>query len=289
MKKSSMFLCDTTNVDYAYIDEEGNIIGGSIRPKFIVTGRVDGKENVVVDFSTIKKTLKKLIDDQGEGFDHKLWWIEGVSKGTIYFPGINTVSIETPKLTISGPKNIVRIHKSQSEFKDYLTSKLRDLYPLVDIDLTIDYSTNFDLPEDISTAAYSFRYVHGLRDSTSWGCQNIAHGHLSYICAKSKFKSVELDMLMMEIATELDKTVFIWDSNFNSKAVAIDYLCERGYMKMSFKDHQKIKVLDTETTVEHLVEYVWKTWQKELQKLDVEMLYVSEGLSKGAVKFADVL
>jgi hypothetical protein len=33
---------------------------------------------VVIDFSTVKKTIKKVIDDPEKGFDHKLWWFERI-------------------------------------------------------------------------------------------------------------------------------------------------------------------------------------------------------------------
>ena len=77
--RSTMFLSDVTVLDHAYIDDSGFIVGGSFHPCFNVSGEIDGTEQVVVDFSAIKKQIKALIDSKETGYDHKLWIIEGFS------------------------------------------------------------------------------------------------------------------------------------------------------------------------------------------------------------------
>ena len=276
---SSMWLGDTTNIDYSYINELGEIVGGSIRPKFVVTGKVDPVEQVVVDFSAIKKAIKKLIDDPERGFDHKMWWIDGVSRGTIeYVNGM--VYVKTPCVEISGPENIVRRVTSESELEDYLTAELSKQYPGVDIEIECHATYTFDVMPQMNTNTHSFRYVHGLRESTSWGCQNIAHGHLSYLAAEVDGDTLAANMLLSKIAANLDNTVFIWENN-NVSPRKIEYTCSRGEMKMEVLN-QKTVVLGTESTVEHLVDYVAQEWGDELEKVNIKKLYVSEGLSKGA-------
>jgi hypothetical protein len=73
MKKSTMFLANLSVVDHAVLIPEGLIRGNSHNPSFEVSGVVDEVENVVCDFSTIKKRMKQLIDDHDMGFDHKCW------------------------------------------------------------------------------------------------------------------------------------------------------------------------------------------------------------------------
>lgn len=281
MIKSSMFLGDTTNVDHAYIDNEGYVVGGSYRPKFTVTGVVDPVENVVVDFSAVKKSLKSAIDDPEEGFDHKLWWIDGISVGNITFT-TDTVSIVTPKVKISGPKNIVRVVATPTSFNDYCLAALQKKYPAVDIELDTTLTTNFDLMPHMNSTPYMFRYVHGLKESTSWGCQNIGHGHLSYIAAETT-DILSTDLLLAKIAVDLDRVIFAWTNNMGAEN-RIEYYCERGSMSMEFVGDVKLVKLATETTVEFLVDYIVDCYRQQLTEAGVKTLFVSEGLSKGAYK-----
>lgn len=279
---SSLFLADTTNIDHAYIDDRGMIVGGSYRPKFIVTGKVDPVENVVVDFSTIKKSLKAIIDDKDEGYDHKLWWYSGWSKGDIVISG-DRVVIETPFLRIETPRNAVTIISPEDGFEEYLIRKARDIYPDVDLSIATEMTQTFDEMPQFTTGAHSFRYVHGLKDSTSWGCQNIGHGHLSYIAARTNGDVgtiIASERVLSRIADEVNDTIFVWRDNLVDDGIV--YECSRGRMSMMFKQDVKHVVLDTETTVEHLVDYIADTYRDDLIKAGVEELFVSEGLSKGA-------
>jgi hypothetical protein len=47
---------------------------------FALSLQIPSTEKVVVDFSTVKKSIKEIIDHKETGFDHKLWVIEGWSK-----------------------------------------------------------------------------------------------------------------------------------------------------------------------------------------------------------------
>lgn len=284
--QSSMFLGDTTNIDHAYIDENGVVVGGSYRPKFFVTGDIDPVENVVVDFSTIKKTLKAIIDDKVSGYDHKLWWINGVSEGEISFVE-DQVHIITPYVNITGPKDIVKLIDGDVDeyFVKELTVLLNQKYPNVNITIENTMTTTFDLMPHVNSDAFRFRYVHGLKESTSWGCQNIAHGHLSYIAAETT-NELATNMLLAGIASTLDGSVFVWHDNItghdqDGSMVTVEYTSGRGHMKMEVHDSLVVPI-ETETTVEHLVEFVAAEYGEMLRNAGVTRLHVSEGLSKGA-------
>lgn len=299
--RSSMFVNDCTNIDHAYINKDGRIIGGSYRPKFIVSGEIDPHEEVVVDFSTIKKSLKKLIDDLDNGFDHKLWWIDGFSSGKIQFNPDNTVHIKTQHVEITGPSNIVRVVASENDIvsafvypgqvqyvlTEYLENELAKIYPNVDISVVTELDTTFDVHPFVNSECHSFRYVHGLKHSSSFGCTNISHGHLSYLAASIKLNAnkLDVDFLLRRIADELDKKVFIWDDNVvrnDQQCAYLTYKCVRGDMSMEVSQDQAV-IVNTETTVEHLVDYIADRWYNDLKKLGVSKLWCSEGLSKGAV------
>lgn len=294
--KSKLFLSDISVVDHGFINYRGQVIGGSFNPGFVVTGSVDETEKVVVDFSTIKKDLKKLIDRHvddaySNGFDHKVWFIEGYSQGTctlidryyhiatdactLVLP-IDAVKIITP---IDGLEPTYSIEYIQKAFEQYLTEELIKIYPLVEVE--VECFNNIDTHKINKTQIdFMFTYSHGLKDSTSYGCQNIAHGHLSFIQSEKSDVPVEHIRKMQQVASDLGGAVFINRENIvfqDDSVIQIQYTTERGEFFASYKTTEnKLIVLDTETTIEYLAEYVKNTY-------NVTGFYISEGLSKGCV------
>lgn len=289
---SILFLSDLTVVDHAYIDHRGNVVGGSFNPSFFVNGELDPVEQVVVDFSAVKKQIKQIIDHKETGFDHKLWFIKGYSHGKITFYGEtkSRVLIETPTTILDIPANAVKVLSAYA-YNDLaigvlmgaeVEAGLNELHP-VDITVQCVNNTNCHVPTS-NTDISLFRYTHGLKDSTSWGCKNIAHGHLSYIQLQSYVDSLTLSG---QIAADIDDAVFVNKANIvddNSATISIAYTVEdRGRFYCAYqKSAYKIFVLETETTVEHLVEYVAAKYHDALVENGVTMLLMSEGLSKGA-------
>lgn len=334
---STMFLNHVTVVDHAYIDPAGRVIGGSHHPSFHVRGCPDPIEKVVVDFSAVKKDIKAAIDAYEGGFDHKLWIIEGWSKATILPSDKDThIVVDTPKVRIELPVNDVKVislgsladtdldqsyeHSlSPNIVKDvageayaaHVQAALQEKYPNVQISVTCINSEQFHIPLDsyrdnfrATTSALPFRYVHGLRDSTSHGCKNIAHGHLSFLQIRAGREysitaapNCDFDVLLDKLRSQIDGCIFVrrdniidlrFDSTNNRMVLEIGYTTPRGDFKMTCYQHlsdkgqndQPIHVLDTETTVEFLAEFVATQLGRHFKH---HMVYVSEGLSKGAI------
>lgn len=324
-----MFLSDLTVLDHAYIDANGFVVGGSFNPCVNVSGKIDEVERVVVDFSAIKKNLKALIDDKHTGYDHKLWIIEGFSNThdivlTEEIEGLEDVgilTITTPEVTLKIPRSAIKVVKRINNMtpdysyeyigksiSQYLTERLAELYPNVNIEAEVFITEHFHSyypasTDGIITDCVPFRYTHGLRNSTSWGCQNIAHGHLSYIrliCDKINetefdnyddylFTIKKVEELANSIATDLNNAVFIDKENvvtFNEHGVQIEYNSRnRGTFAAIYSHHHKTLILDTETTIEFIVEYVKTQYLDMFKDLGVTSFMVSEGLSKGAIAY----
>ena len=309
--RSAMFLSDLTVVDHAYIDDHGKLIGGSFNPSFIVSGEVDEVEHVVVDFSTIKKDIKGLIDHNDFGFDHKLWIIDGWSHATIELMdniGEDRYLITTPFNEFNVPVNAVKvIDRSDASsynveeigkaFEFFVAGELNRMYPDVEIHVSCINNTNrHTIADDEAGNLHTteFRYAHGLKDSTSWGCQNIAHGHLSFVQVLNFNHNItgllNLRCAIIDLAKE--NIIFVKRENVvveNEDNLYVSYQSHsRGPFSATLgKEHQNIIVLDTETTIEHLVDFIADRLSDELQALvkadnDPLILFVSEGLSKGA-------
>ncbi|TBR56916.1 hypothetical protein B4U84_26075 [Westiellopsis prolifica IICB1] len=297
LNEVSIFLSGVTVVDHAYIDNQGNIVGGSFNPGFLVTGKIDPVEKVVVDFSTIKKTIKGLLDERLTGFDHKLWILEGYSKCKKEFQE-DRVSIQSASLQLNIPSNALKVFDANKysikeielAFDQYLNQKLAVLYPGVKVKCFNTINSQQLIPSQYPVSY--FTYCHGLKNSTSWGCQNNSHGHLSFISLlgeqtdKQQVGSTELFTLQKEIAKELDRTIFLWKDNLTLQKndwVTIEYATEdRGYFLAEYcTKRNKLAFLNTETTVEFLANYVCYRWKNELNSTGATVVALSEGLSKG--------
>jgi 6-pyruvoyl-tetrahydropterin synthase len=306
MSKATMFLNQISVVDHAYINDEGVVVGGSFNPDFIVSGEIDPVEQVVIDFSTVKKDIKHYIDHKESGFDHKLWFIVGYSKGSIEeridYKGSPYFRIKTPAFDADVPVNAVKIFTATEyslesigqAFTDYLQVTMQTKYPTIQIECnnttiahinnSVRSANNGILPTVVSEPSY-FTYVHGLKDSTSWGCQNNSHGHLSFLQLEPV--NTKTILFQQQIANILDGVVFLKEENIVSHIgnwIGIDYTTERGRFVARY-DTSKIKVvvLQTETTIEHLVAHIADTFKDVFEEFGVSRIYMSEGLSKGAV------
>lgn len=287
--ESTIFLNQITVIDHAFVGPDGLIYGGSWLPDFFVTGEVSADESVVVDFSTIKKDIKSLIDDEEIGFDHKLLFFEGISKGMCVVNGTE-IKISSEHISYTGPFDSVKIVKERTPteaLQNFVQEGLRHKYgPSIKVRVKLNLDRVHGLEHG---AQHFFRYVHGLKSSTSWGCGNIVHGHLSFLEAIGG-EPLSTKMLLNQIASTLDKVMFIYKENIIDQSdshITIGYdstVCGRGPFRLTFNPNfMKFAILDTETTIEHLVEFVETHWGNTLRMHGIKALLVSEGLSKGAV------
>lgn len=287
-----------TTIDYATIDHLGRLVGGSMSPAFEIRGEVDTDEQVVIDFSTCKKQIKSIIDDKVLGIDHKLVIGPWTDKNISVVSDGKDVNLKTKDWDIVLPANAIHFAGNMPTVgsvydnlafaevvSKLVNTELVKTHPSVTVDVfcnqtiqRIDYSV---------THAAPFRYVHGLKSSTSWGCQNIAHGHYSYVTINAE-DEVDGNLLAQKIASDLNDTVFVYDKNiinhWDSRLIQFGYKTERGEFKMTQTSfNPKIMILPVETTVENLAEQIWTLYAKELKDVGTYELIVSEGLSKGAI------
>ena len=300
MSTATMFYAQPTVIDHAYINEKGQVVGGSFQPDFLISGKLDPQESVVVDFGTGKKQLKGWIDHKECGFDHKLWLINGFSDFKLRsyegVAGAEMYQIETPALTLWVPQDAVKLVDAAEGEVYGSRNACRWIGEVVSekMGLTV-VARNGGKKHTVADSragqyAMNFTYVHGLKDSTSWGCVNLAHGHDSFIQATpdaGQGRMDDVDSLICNISEELDGTIFIKRENVlyeDSCELTVSFVHnERGAFKATYrKDWCKLVVLETETTVELLMEYVLDRWGKQLKDAGAIELFLSEGLSKGA-------
>ena len=291
---STIFIDNITVVDYAYISNTGEIEGNSFNLSCEVSGHTDNDEQVVIDFSTLKKTIKELIDG-ADGFDHKLWILDGYSQSIVKTDGTNTY-IHTPSVNMTLPNNAVKMLYCKNlgelwkemaniailNIDEFLQTNLFMLYPNLDLEVTCSLSSNTS-----RDAIFTFHYSHGLKNSTSYGCQNIAHGHESFIDFYfDSYKVVNYGELEKTV-NDFNKTYFAWKENVideTSDELEIGYETPRGKFSIIFqKSKNKIVIMERETTIENLIRYYVDKNRDVLDKNGVTRVYMSEGLDKGSI------
>lgn len=311
MNCSNLFLHHVTLIDAAYIDQNGRPVGISIDPVFTVHGALNGDEQVVEDFGKVKKLIKELIDDRETGFDHKLlvddtfWSVDSTEGRT---------TLSTLHLHVGVPDNAVRrvprllgsctgvTNLLYARLEESITQYVNDALQTRGLPFTVSAYVPEPKPVDTTAllAAHGFnpneacvsrifRYTHGLPKSTSWGCQNILHGHTSFlVLAGGNHKQTSLAQL---IASRLDQS-YIYERELATyedtllNGTGLEYSTERGqfslHLGMALSD--RAIGLPAAPTIENIVEWVTLEYRRELQEAGVRFVGVSEGLWKGAYR-----
>lgn len=300
IKTATMFFDNVTDLDCAVLSGQ-DILGRSYRVQAEVTGPVETEEQVVIDFSACKKEMKRLIDDVELGFDHKFiaCTAEDFDGAFDKKPnGVERSYISTESFSATGDPVMFQLIDSESNqgIETSLRIAIEELLSvglakLVDLDIgEIDVSVT--LVPCLSITAGQFRlpfnYVHGLKNSTSFGCQNIIHGHSSFIEAfDGNGFPITLTKLIeiFDIPFDANYIVTTKDNLVDSDdgITRIEYESKgRGTFKL--ETTQDTWVLDyPDTTVENLASYIAVKNLSSLRAAGVSKIRVSEGLSKGAV------
>lgn len=300
---SSIFFNKISVVDHSRIDSLGESIGGSYNLNFtasLPSGKM-GEEQVVVDFSSGKKDVKKIIDqhlfayDQSDnGWDHKTW--VPIDNPIILF-SIKTFSdkfpigiVETPFLKMQGALDAFKLIKTpylanpHIEMTEYIQKNLAPGPDGVKYNILLDEDP---YPSVLHQARYQamriFRYEHGLRHSTSYGCKNILHGHLSFV----RVGHVE-EAIANHIAESLANylhNAYIYHKDIRRGDV-FSYSTSRGDFSLEFKQVKKTIELNVEPTIENIFDHTVREFKSKTENArlmrGVTFIEISEGLQKGA-------
>jgi len=323
MLQATMFYTDLTQIDFAYVSDAGSIVGMSVSLQIKVKGNVDPVESVVIDFSTFKKDIKSVVDGT-KGLDHKLLLsetlcpslllaVEGEDEDNLivtfgtkalegFMPKGATIihNVDTTDMDTSTQLNETRLLRAVVE--SHLTEIISEYFADNNIDATAEVSAVIHgldtkqngLPVCGGEQLYAefFSYSHGLKDSTSYGCQNIAHGHRSYIAFEcvgdNYYMSRKAHALRARIARDIDGAMLINQENilFNdetSPEFTIGYTTGRGAFELVIKrEEQKHIIMPHETTCEFIAMWVNEHYGARLKAFGIKTVFISEGVNKGS-------
>jgi len=269
---SSIFFRNLTCCDGAIITSEGKVEGRSYHVSAEVTGKVTEDESVVLDFSAGKKQIKSWIDDNVQGFDHKLV-INPRSKCVVKNVSPGMVLITTPYLEAKLPLDAIQ-YSTDYDLSHSIQSLLTYNMPEYKFKIYLDQ-------KGFTNSTVYFNYAHGLKNSSSYGCQNALHGHTSFVevVSGNGYFDTETER---KVANLFHNKILLFKENI-VKVDGNTYYTEfetakRGTMKVKYVDTPVI-ILDTESTIEYMIEHAAKTCYNDLKG---KTLMISEGLQKGS-------
>ena len=287
-----LFVNNLTVIDFSYLDVQRGLVGESLIVDINLKGELD-HQSMVMDFSKVKKEIKKYID---ETIDHALvvpWdspYISYHSKGLTAGVTLRTDGGEVD-CYVSGPVKAFCPIQSMTINKDilekWLTTRINSIMPA-----NIE-SVLVSLREEHVDGHY-YHYAHGLKKHEG-NCQRIAHGHRSAIrifIDGKRHTSWEMfwaerwrDCYLMseeDVVIDFSKLSSDAQNIASENLIASSYISTQGRFELLIR-HGRVEILPCDTTIERIAHYI----HQEMLYLQPDLLNVVvhayEGIEKGAI------
>lgn len=274
---NQLFVDNLTVIDFAYLDRQRGLVGESWIVDVVLGGELD-EQGMVFDFSNVKRTIKRVIDER---VDHRLVIparYQGLSQ-----------SEDTPgqfRWHLTDGTHID--HRSPSEAVVWLESDR--VVPSVVAGL-LEKELQAVLPANVSSVEISLReeeidgayyhYVHGLKKHLG-NCQRIAHGHRSRLQIwLNDQRNAQLEQQWAErwadiyLATEED-TIALNDGQYE-----FAYTARQGEFRLSMPA-SRCYLMNTDTTVEFIADHLAAEIHQQHPQASVKVK-AFEGVNKGAI------
>lgn len=277
-----LFVDNLTVIDFAYLDPARGLVGESWIADVVLGGELD-EQGMVFDFSNVKRTIKRVIDER---VDHRLVIPRG-------YEGV-AWSEETPDTFTWTLTDGTRItHRSPDEAVVWLSAERvvpsavaalleRELMAVLPGNVT---DVEIHLREDVIEDAY-YHYVHGLKKHLG-NCQRIAHGHRSPIrIDRNGHRDYDLEKRWatlwrdIYVGSEEDVTRR-WVDEHGSAYVTFEYEANQGEFALTLPE-QRVYMMSTDTTVELIAAHMADQLKAEFPE-DTIRVKAYEGVGKGAI------
>lgn len=277
-----LFVDNLTVIDFAYLDASRGLVGESWIVDVVLGGELDD-QGMVFDFSNVKRTIKRVIDER---VDHRLVIPGGYS-------GLEWSEDEPDSFLWHLKDGRYIVHRSPDEAVVWLSSdrvvpsavaslleqELRAVLPanVTDVEIT--------LREDVIEGAY-YHYVHGLKKHLG-NCQRIAHGHRSPIrIDRNGHRDRDLENRWAKlwqdiyVGSEEDVTQR-WVTENGTAYVTFEYEANQGEFALTLPE-RRVYMLDSDTTVELIAAHIAEQLKAEFPE-DIIRVKAYEGVGKGAI------
>ncbi|NWN91574.1 6-pyruvoyl tetrahydropterin reductase [Marinobacter adhaerens] len=276
-----LFVDNLTVIDFAYLDPARGLVGESWIADVVLGGELDD-QGMVFDFSNVKRTIKRVIDER---VDHRLVIprdYQGLSR-----------SEETPDtFTWRLTDGTYIIHRSPDEAVVWLAAEHttasavatlleRELMAVLPANVT---SVQISLREENIQGPY-YHYVHGLKKHLG-NCQRIAHGHRSPIrIDRNGQRDEALERTWakswQDIYVGSDEDVARRHVDAGTAYITFEYEANQGEFALTLPE-ARVYMMDTDTTVEFIAAHIADQLKAEFPS-DTILVKAYEGVGKGAI------
>lgn len=277
-----LFVKKLTVIDFSYLDPQRGLLGESWLVDIELAGSLD-HQGMVLDFSDVKKKVKKLIDDD---FDHKLIIPTGFSGCHTEIQGKRLfnrfITKDGRQIEHAAPESAYYQLDAEQVTAESLaiaiTDSLRRLLPDNVEDVTLRL-----YPEQLNSPYY--HYSHGLKHHGG-NCQRIAHGHRSKIEIFENGAHIEeLEREWSEkwrdiyIGTESD--ILRRFSRDGMDYIQFHYTACQGQFELTLPA-ACCYLVNIDSTVENLAQHIADSLARQHPQRPLTV-YAYEGVDKGAI------
>ncbi|HTN35099.1 MAG TPA: 6-carboxytetrahydropterin synthase [Marinobacter sp.] len=277
-----LFVDNLTVIDFAYLDPIRGLVGESWIADIVLGGDLDD-QGMVFDFSDVKRTIKRVIDEQ---VDHCLVIPSQYS-------GLTRSEHEPDTFRWALTNGTHIVHQSPQEAVVWLPAEQIDrsaVASLLERELIAALPENVVsveviLREEVIEGAY-YHYAHGLKKHLG-NCQRIAHGHRSLIRIDrngQRAQDLERDWAArwqdIYVGTEADIAGRNVDES-GVKHITFAYESNQGAFALTLPESQ-VYLIDTDTTVELIAAHIADQIKAEFPA-DTIRVKAYEGVGKGAM------
>ena len=245
-----LFVDNLTVIDFAYLDPSRGLVGESWIADVVLGGALDD-QGMVFDFSNVKRTIKRVIDER---VDHRLVIparYQGLSQSEDTPGQFRWHLTDGTHIDHRSPSEAVVWLESDRVVPSVVAELLeRELKAVLPANVT---SVEINLREEEIDGAY-YHYVHGLKKHLG-NCQRIAHGHRSPIRVdRNGHRDYDLEnhwaALWRDIYVGSEEDVARREVDADGTTyITFEYEANQGEFGLTLPE-SRVYMMDTDTTVE---------------------------------------
>ena len=277
-----LFVDNLTVIDFAYLDPSRGLVGESWIVDVVLGGELDD-QGMVFDFSNVKRTIKRVIDER---VDHRLVIPEryaGLTRSNSQPQTFRWALSDGTSITHTSPDEAVVWLASErvlpSAVSDLLQQELRAVLPGNVTDIQIH------LREDEIEGAY-YHYVHGLKKHLG-NCQRIAHGHRSPIrIDRAGHRDRDLEREWAKLWEDIyvgseEDVARRWVAEDGTPYIHFEYEANQGEFSLTLPERH-VYMLNSDTTVEWIAAHIADRLKARYPE-DAITVKAYEGVGKGSI------
>ena len=273
-----LFVDNLTIIDCSVLHPRRGLIGASWKVSVELAGSLD-QQSMVFDFSKVKKTIKRWIDDK---VDHKLvvprdyenCRLNRTDKQCIVEFETKAGELITHESPSSALCEVDAKKIKRKLMAKHISAGLRQVLPDNVDDVRV-------LLEQESRPGSYYTYSHGLKKHDG-NCQRIAHGHRSRI---EVWKNGRRNRRLEQSIARNWQDIYLGTAEdvqeFQNDRVTFAYRAEQGNFKLQLA-RDRVHLMECDSTIECIAEHLLGLLEVEQPETDFKVR-AFEGINKGAI------